>query len=231
MCGISNKKTHTQKNPKQQKNSFSGETVSQFFQHKIYDNIFFLFYVCTHGIWKFLSQGLKPSCSYDLYYSCGNIWFFNWMCQARDGIHTFTLTQATAVWYMTGTLVITFLCDALLDGTKLKSRRCSDKKTALCHEYYHGQVHGGCRIWAAEYSRIYLMRLSIGIRTVFALFLLVPSECKCLGLWYTPPLESPSLPNSQANSYCLKILRTKICMLRCKVGPRILQEQPPGTKL
>ena len=43
----------------------------------------FLFYGCTHSIWKFLSQGLNPSRSFDLSCSCGNAGSFNPPCFER----------------------------------------------------------------------------------------------------------------------------------------------------
>ena len=36
---------------------------------------FFFFFGCTCGIWRFLGQGLNPSCMHDLRHSCGNSWF------------------------------------------------------------------------------------------------------------------------------------------------------------
>ena len=39
--------------------------------------IFFSFYGCSHGEWKFPGQGLKLSHSCDLLCSCGNIRSFN----------------------------------------------------------------------------------------------------------------------------------------------------------
>ena len=35
-------------------------------------NLFFFFYDCTCGIWKFLAQGLNPSHSCHLHHSCSN---------------------------------------------------------------------------------------------------------------------------------------------------------------
>ena len=34
--------------------------------------LFFFFFGCTHGIWKFPDQGLNPSCSCNAHHSCGN---------------------------------------------------------------------------------------------------------------------------------------------------------------
>ena len=39
---------------------------------------------CTHSIWKFLGQGLNPSCSFDLRHSIGNAGPFNLLYCARN---------------------------------------------------------------------------------------------------------------------------------------------------
>ena len=63
---------------------------------------FFFFYVCTSGIWKFLGQGLTPSCSCDPccscdpHDSCRNARSFN-LLWGGDQTHTSTETQASAV--------------------------------------------------------------------------------------------------------------------------------------
>ena len=55
----------------------------------------------THSIWKFLSQGLTPSHSYDLSHSSGNTESFNPLCWAKDRTHTSVATQAAAVGFLT----------------------------------------------------------------------------------------------------------------------------------
>ena len=57
--------------------------------------LFISFYFCghTHGIWKFLDQGLNPSHSYDLCHSCRNARPFNPLHQARYQTHTSTVTK------------------------------------------------------------------------------------------------------------------------------------------
>ena len=45
---------------------------------------FFFFFCCTHGMWKFLDQGLNLCCSCNLHYSCSNGGFLiccaTWEC-------------------------------------------------------------------------------------------------------------------------------------------------------
>ena len=69
-----------------------------------------LFYGHTHGIWKFLGQGLNSSCSY------GHARSFYILHGAGGGTCTFAATQATAVTFLTH-------CTSAL--TCFLSRRCS----------------------------------------------------------------------------------------------------------
>ena len=54
---------------------------------------------CTCSIWKFLGQGLNPSCTCNLCRSCDNAGSFKPLCQARDQTHTSAVT--TAVGFLT----------------------------------------------------------------------------------------------------------------------------------
>ena len=40
--------------------------------NKYHNPIFFFFFDCTHGIWKFLGQGSNLSHGFDLLQNCGN---------------------------------------------------------------------------------------------------------------------------------------------------------------
>ena len=62
--------------------------------------IFFFFYGCTLGTWKFPGQRLNLSHNCDLYYSCSNAGSFNPLHRAGDWTYTSTATQATAVRFL-----------------------------------------------------------------------------------------------------------------------------------
>ena len=61
---------------------------------------FFNFFCHTHGIWKFLGQGLNLSPSCDLCHSCSNTGSFNTLCQDRYQTHTSSVTPATVVGFL-----------------------------------------------------------------------------------------------------------------------------------
>ena len=56
---------------------------------------FFIFMVTTHSIWKFLGQGLNPSCR------CGSNGSFNILHLARHRTRASPETQAAAVGFLT----------------------------------------------------------------------------------------------------------------------------------
>ena len=55
----------------------------------------------AHTTWKFPGQGLNLSHSCNLHCSCGTSGSLNPLCSARDGTHTFAVTQATALGFLT----------------------------------------------------------------------------------------------------------------------------------
>ena len=62
---------------------------------------FLKMYGRTRDIWKFLGQGLNPSRSCEQRHSCDSTGAFKPLCWARDWTCTSTVTQATAVRFLT----------------------------------------------------------------------------------------------------------------------------------
>ena len=61
---------------------------------------FFFFYGGTHSIWKFPGQGVYPSHSCHLRWSCSNSRSFNLLHQVGDWTCTSAGIWATAVWFL-----------------------------------------------------------------------------------------------------------------------------------
>ena len=62
---------------------------------------FYFFNGYTHSIWRFLGQGLNPSCSHNLCHGSTNTGSFNPLCQAGDQTRASTGTRAPVVGFLT----------------------------------------------------------------------------------------------------------------------------------
>ena len=68
------------------------------------NSIFFNGHICS--VWKFLGQGLNPSCSCDLGPSCSNARTFNPLHRAGDQTRTSAATQVAVVGFLTHCITV-----------------------------------------------------------------------------------------------------------------------------
>ena len=120
------------------------------------------FYGCSHGIWKFPSQGSNPSGSCDLCLSCGHTGCFNPLCWAKDWTCTSSVTWATAVGFLTHCITVGTVGDFISNFFVVVLQFFEENKVInanLGKWIYHGVLYFSCThcfkdIWTYKFFDI-----------------------------------------------------------------------------
>ena len=99
--------------------------------------LFFPFYNCTLGIWKFLGQGLNPS------HSCSNTRYFNPLCQAGDWTSTSAVTWAPTLEFLTHCTMEGTPHFLFIDYTSPHPKTAIYGRYQICYGLLHRRDSGG----------------------------------------------------------------------------------------
>ena len=91
-------------------------------------------------IWKFLGQGLNPSCSCHLCHSCSNTRSFNPLCQAGDQTHASAANQAAVVGFLAHWTTAETPKSLVLNVNILRNFILEYFKQMITSNYYRTQI-------------------------------------------------------------------------------------------